>query len=78
MKNTANFDLEKGGEFHRSSSEARDTVDFSSKQLGPRAYQITLGRELGAGEYGFLAPNDAADLSSSAGLGKMYTFSVVK
>jgi hypothetical protein len=70
------FHLERGGEFHRSSDEARDTVDFSSKQLGPRVYQITLGRELGKGEYGFLAPNDAEDLGSSAGRSKIYTFSV--
>ncbi len=72
------FRLEKGGEFHRSNSEGRDTVDFSSKQLGPRVYEITLGRELGAGEYGFLTPSDASDLGSSAGFAKMYTFSVVK
>jgi len=72
------FRLEKGGEFHRSNSEARDTVDFSTKQLGPRVFEITLGRELGAGEYGFLAPNDASDLGGTAGYGKMYTFSVVK
>jgi hypothetical protein len=72
------FRLEKGGEFHRSSNEARDSVDFSSKQLGPRVYEITLGRELGKGEYGFLAPNDAGDLGSSAGYGKMYTFSVAE
>jgi hypothetical protein len=72
------FRLEKGGEFHRSSGEARDTVDFSSKQLAPRVFEITLGRELGAGEYGFLAPNDASDLGSSAGYAKIYTFSVVK
>jgi hypothetical protein len=77
MKNRE-FRLEKGGEFHRSSSEARDTVDFSSRQLGPRVFEITLGRELGAGEYGFLAPNDASDLASGAGYGKIYTFSVVK
>ncbi len=70
------FHLEKGGEFHRSSDEARDTVDFSSTQLGPRVFEITLGRELGKGEYGFLAPNDAGDLASSAGSGKIYTFSV--
>jgi hypothetical protein len=70
------FHLEKGGEFHRSNSEARDSVDFSSRQLGPRVFEITLGRELGKGEYGFLAPNDAGDLGSSAGYGKMYTFSV--
>lgn len=72
------FRLEKGGEFHRSNSEARDTVDFSTKQLGPRVYEITLGPELGAGEYGFLTPNDARDLGSDAGYGKMYTFSVMK
>ncbi len=72
------FRLEKGGEFHRSSSEARDSVDFSSKQLAPFVFEITLGRELGAGEYGFLAPKDASDLGSGAGYGKMYTFSVVK
>ena len=72
------FRLEKGGEFHRSSGETRDTVDFSSEQLAPRVFEITLGRELGAGEYGFLAPNDANDLGSSAGYAKIYTFSVVK
>ncbi len=72
------FRLEKGGEFHRSNSETRDTVDFGSKQLAPRVYEITLGRELGAGEYGFLAPKDASDLGGGAGYGKMYTFSVVK
>ena len=72
------FHLEKGGEFHRSSSEAIDQVDFSSRQLGPRVFEITLGPELGKGEYGFLAPNDAGDLESSAGLGKIYTFSVAE
>jgi hypothetical protein len=72
------FRLEKGGEFHRSNSETRDTVDFSSKELGPHVFEITLGRELGAGEYGFLAPNDARDLESDAGYGKMYTFSILK
>ncbi|MGD0482921.1 MAG: hypothetical protein ABSA42_22325 [Terracidiphilus sp.] len=72
------FHLEKGGEFHRSSDEAKDTVDFSSQQLGPRVYQVTLGRELGTGEYGFLTPSDARDLGSDAGYAKMYTFSVVK
>jgi hypothetical protein len=72
------FRLEKGGEFHRSSDEAKDTVDFSTQQLGPRVFEITLGRELGAGEYGFLAPNDASDLASSAGYSKIYTFSIIK
>lgn len=75
---TREFHLEKGGEFHRSSSEARDSVDFSSRQLGPRVFEITLGRELGKGEYGFLAPNDAGDLGTSAGRSKMYTFSVAE
>jgi len=72
------FRLETGGEFHRSSSEARESIDFSSKQLGPRVFEVTLGRELGAGEYGFLAPNDAANLGGSAGYGKMFTFSAME
>jgi hypothetical protein len=72
------FRLEKGGEFHRSSGEARDTVDFSTKQLAPRVFEVTLGPELGTGEYGFLTPSDASDLRGSAGYAKMYTFSVVK
>ncbi len=72
------FRLETGGEFHRSSSEAKDSVDFSSTQLAPHVFQISLGRELGAGEYAFLAPNDALDLRGSAGSAKLYTFSVVK
>ncbi len=72
------FRLETGGEFHRSSSEAKDSVDFTSTELAPHVYQVTLGRELGAGEYAFLAPNDALDLRGSAGSGKLYTFSVVK
>jgi hypothetical protein len=72
------FRLETGGEFHRSSSEAKDSVDFTSTELAPHVYQVTLGRELGAGEYGFLAPNDALDLRGTAGFGKIYAFSVVK
>lgn len=72
------FRLETGGEFHRSSGEAKDSVDFSTTQLGPRVFEISLGRELGAGEFGFLAPKDAADLGGAAGYAKMYTFSVVK
>jgi hypothetical protein len=72
------FHLEKGGELHRSSNEARDSIDFTSKPLAPRVFEITLGRELGKGEYGFLAPNDADDLSSSTGRSKMYTFSITE
>jgi hypothetical protein len=70
------FRTETGGLLHRAGDEAKDSVDFDSKQLAPRAYQVTLGSELGNGEYGFLAPNDASDLGSNAGSGKMYTFSV--
>jgi len=72
------FRLERGGEFHRSDSEARDSVTFDIKNLAPRVFRVTLGSELGKGEYGFLAPNDAGDLGSSAGYAKMYTFSAVE
>jgi hypothetical protein len=75
MKKNREFRLERGGEFHRSDSEARDSVTFDIKNLAPRVFRVTLGSELGKGEYGFLAPNDAGDLGSSAGYAKMYTFS---
>jgi hypothetical protein len=72
------FRLEKGGELHRSENDARDSVTFDIKNLAPRVYRVILGSELGKGEYGFLAPNDAADLGSSAGYAKMYTFSAAE
>lgn len=72
------FRTETGGELHRSSDEGKDSIVFDIKELAPRVYRVTLGSELGKGEYGFLSPNDASDLESSAGYAKMYTFSAVE
>ena len=67
-----------GGVFHASSGAARDSIDFDSKKIAPRVYRITLGQEVGKGEYGFLAPTDTGNLGNVAGSGKMYTFSIIE
>jgi hypothetical protein len=64
-----------GGVVHVSGGAIRDTVDFTSKKLGPRVYQIVLPAEIGKGEYGFLPPMDAVSEKSMASSGKIYTFS---
>ena len=67
-----------GGFVHVSSGAARDSVDFDSKKIAPRVYQITLGSSLGLGEYGFLAPTDTGNMGNIASSGKMYTFSILE
>ena len=67
-----------GGFVHVSSGAARDSVDFDSKKIAPRVYQITLGSSLGLGEYGFLAPTDTGNMGTIASSGKMYTFSILE
>jgi hypothetical protein len=64
-----------GGVVHVSGGAIRDTVDFTSKKLAPRVYQIILPAEIGSGEYGFLPPLDSMSEKSMASSGKIYTFS---
>ena len=64
-----------GGVVHVSGGAIRDTVDFTSKKLGPRVYQIVLPAGIGKGEYGFLPPLDMVSEKSMASSGKIYTFS---
>lgn len=64
-----------GGVVHVSGGAIRDTVDFTSKKLGPRVYQIVVPAEIGKGEYGFLPPLDTVSEKSMASSGKIYTFS---
>ncbi len=64
-----------GGVVHVSGGAIRDTVDFTSKKLGPRVYQIVLPAGIGKGEYGFLPPLDTVSEKSMASSGKIYTFS---
>jgi hypothetical protein len=67
-----------GGFVHVSSGAARDSVDFESKKIAPRVYQVALGQDLGKGEYGFLAPTDTGNLGNVASSGKIYTFSITE
>jgi hypothetical protein len=67
-----------GGVVHEKGGAQRDQVDFSPKKIAPRAYQITLGADLGRGEYGFLPPLDTVSEKSMASSGKMYTFSIAQ
>ncbi len=64
-----------GGAIHSSGGAVRDTVDFSSKKIAPRLYSITVGGELGKGEFGFLPPQEAGSGKGVASSGKIYTFS---
>ena len=67
-----------GGVVHVSGGAIRDTVDFTSRKLGPRVYQIVLPVETGKGEYGFLPPMDTVSEKSMASSGKIYTFSFMQ
>jgi|ERR1039458_9596769 hypothetical protein len=67
-----------GGIVHVSSGAARDSVEFDSKKIAPRVYQVTVDQNIGTGEYGFLAPTDTGNLGNVASSGKMYTFSIIE
>jgi hypothetical protein len=75
--NNRQFQSVTGGLIHESSSSLRDEIDFSSKQVGPSAYQIVLNNELGEGEFGFLAPQDTASSKSPSSSGQIFTFAIV-
>ncbi len=64
-----------GGVVHTSGGAARDTAEFTSKKIAPHLYAITLGGDLGKGEFGFLPPLDTANGKSISSSGKIYTFS---
>jgi len=64
-----------GGVVHTSGGAARDTAEFTSKKIAPHLYAITLGGDIGKGEYGFLPPLDTANGKSISSSGKIYTFS---
>jgi hypothetical protein len=75
--NNRQFQSVAGGLIHESSSSLRDEIDFSSKEIGPSAYQIVLSNELGEGEFGFLAPQDALSPKTPASSGQIFTFAIV-
>jgi hypothetical protein len=67
-----------GGILHTSGGATRDVIPFEGKKIASRTYVIVLPNNLGAGEYGFLAPGAAASSHASAQLGKMYTFRLLE
>jgi hypothetical protein len=77
VANNRQFQSVAGGLIHESSSSLRDEIDFSSNQIGPSAYQIVLGSEIGEGEFGFLAPQDTASPKTPASSGQIFTFAIV-
>ncbi len=64
-----------GGVVHASGGAARDNADFTSKKIATHLYAITLGGDLGKGEYGFLPPMETANGKNVSNSGKIYTFS---
>jgi hypothetical protein len=66
-----------GGILHASGGATRDLVPFEGKKIAPRTWVVILPN-LGAGEYGFLAPGAVATQHASAQLGKMYTFRLLE
>ncbi|MEI9970120.1 MAG: hypothetical protein WDM87_16430 [Terracidiphilus sp.] len=79
--NNRQFQSVAGGLGHDSSSSLRDEIDFSSKQIGPSAYQIVLNNGLGDGEFGFLAPQGTGRrrhlAKTPASSGQIFTFAIV-
>ena len=65
-----------GGVLHESGGATRDILPFEGKKVANRMYKVVLP-SMGAGEYGFLPPG-AISSSSSASIGKMYTFRLVE
>jgi hypothetical protein len=67
-----------GGIIHVTGGATRDTVDFTSRKIAPRAYAITLPASIVKGEYGFLPPLDLVSQTNLASSGKIYTFAIVE
>jgi len=67
-----------GGIVHVTGGAIRDDVEFSSKKIAPRAYEIVLNSDIGKGEYGFLPPLDTISEKNMASSGKIYTFAIVE
>ncbi|MGB9030708.1 MAG: hypothetical protein WCC27_11365 [Acidobacteriaceae bacterium] len=67
-----------GGVAHTSGGATRDNVEYTSRKIAPRIYEITLNDGIVRGEYGFLPPVEAGSGKNIASSGKIYTFSIVE
>jgi hypothetical protein len=76
--NDREFRTQTGGFIHSSTGASKDALDFESKKIMTRVYEVVLQQGLEKGEYGFLAPTDTGNMGNAAGNGKMYTFSILE
>lgn len=78
-KNYREFRTITGGILNQQSGAMRDIVPFEGKRTAPRSYEVVLPANLGAGEYGFLAPGAFGGSNNTAAqIGKMYTFRIIE
>jgi hypothetical protein len=75
--NNREFRSVTGGVYHVSGGATRDAVQFESRKIAPRVYQITLDPSLGKGEYGLLPPGSYGS-HNMASAGKIYSISIVE
>jgi hypothetical protein len=75
--NSREFRSVTGGVVHSSGGAKRDVVEFESKKIAPRMYEIALGNGVKTGDYGFLPPG-AMSSSNLASAGKIYTFHIIE
>ena len=66
-----------GGVMHVSGGATRDLMQFESKKIAPRTYEIVLSN-IGSGDYGLLPPASGDSTSSSGRIGKIYSFRVIE
>jgi hypothetical protein len=74
--NNRQFQSAAGELGHESAGSDRDDVEFTTKELGSSAYEVVINGDLGNGEYGFIAPVDAA--TQKAASGRIFTFAIVQ
>jgi hypothetical protein len=75
--NNREFRSVTGGVIHSSGGAKRDSIEFEPKKLASRLYEITIGQELGKGEYGILPPGSTASSNMASG-GKIYSVSIIE
>jgi hypothetical protein len=77
QKQSREFRTVTGGVFHSSGGATRDLMQFESKKIAPRTYEITL-TNIGSGEFGLLPPQLGDGAGGSGRLGKLYSFRVIE
>ena len=76
-KDAREFRTVTGGVMHVSGGATRDLVNFDSRKLAPRTYEIVL-QKLEPGEYGLLPPASSDATASTGRVGKIYSFRILE